>query len=87
MRQRFAINSNAGLFHAPKHGNEGQIDLFVDAEQACFFDVLAQRSGQAPSQVGGLGQRSAEFQVEAAQRDFGQAVRGIRRIQKIRVEF
>ena len=46
LRQRGGVDFDSGLLHARQHGNERQIDFFVELGQALALDFVAQCGGQ-----------------------------------------
>ena len=69
-----------------KNRDERQIDLVVQVQKALIFHVVAQCNGQSAGYVRAFGQCSAHFQIEAAQRNVGKAMRGVSGIEQIRIE-
>jgi hypothetical protein len=49
-------------------------------------DLMAESGGEAAGDVGGLGEIAAELEIEAAERDFGEGMRGVSGIEEIGVE-
>ncbi len=68
------VNLHSGFFHAGQHGNEREIDFFVELGYATVVDFGAQGGGEASGEVSGLRQNSGELEIEAAQRGVGEGV-------------
>ena len=85
-REDIAIDLHTSVLHAEKHWQERKIDLVINLGEVGFCHFLAQSGGKASGNVGGFWQCAGKLQVEAAQRDFGQAMARICRIEQIRIQ-
>ena len=70
-RERGGVDFYSGLLHAGEHGNQREIDFFVELGESCLLHFFAQSGGQPAGYVGGFGKIAAEFQIEAAEGDIG----------------
>ena len=85
--QHVAIQLHACLLHAVQHKRQRQIDLAIEPRQSGSASTSARkRRGQPQRDVGGLGQRPGELQSQPPQRNLGQRVRAVGRVQQIRVQ-
>ena len=87
LRQHVAVELHAGFFHGVQHRDQRQIDLVVHLLQAGLFH-LAVRSFAASRSVmsAASGKRSRQLQIQAPQRNIGQAIGGVRRIEQVLVQ-
>ena len=76
------IDAHAGLLHAVENRRERQVDLAVDALDACFFRLREQRGNQRMNGRRARGQRGRRG-LPVARRHIGQRLRGVRRIQRV----
>jgi len=71
--------------------NEREIDLFVEFDQSCLFDFFAKYGSEPAGDVGGFGEiviglEPAELEIEAAESDVRQAVRGVSGVEQIGIQ-
>ena len=86
MRERGRVDFYSGLLHAGENRDERQIHFFVELRQSCLFDIFAQSGRQPAGDVGGFGEIAAELEIEAAESDIRQTMRGVGGIKQVGVE-
>src|SRR5580704_14700553 len=80
------VDLHSGFFHAGKNGDQREVNGCVKLPESGLFDFVRECDGEAAGDIGGFGKISGELEIEAAQRDFGQSMRGIGRIEQVRVK-
>ena len=85
-RERGGVDFYSGLLHAGEDGNEREIDFFVEFGESGLLYFVAKSGGEAAGDVGGFGEVAAELEIEAAEGDVGEAMRGVGGIEQVGVE-
>ena len=61
LREGFGVDLYSALLHAGEHGNEREIDFFVEFGESFVFYFFAERGGETESDVGGFGKAAVEL--------------------------